>query len=297
MNDILSEIEVEAEVVTEKKELNKDYNLSSEEGNPVYSVIDDSTIEKSDILNEKEDYITEIDNVNKNSEESLFKPEFDTIYETEEKTVESFLKNEVDENITSESNDFVFNDITKSVFEMEVTDPEEISGEKQIILDFELPFSDNKENEKEISNNLNKKQNIITEDTNLDNNDLQELSMDVEFELKNSSKDNTENKKIEDTVEKISNHEDKINPFEQSINQTIASQSEKRKSHLEAFNHKFTHQFHKIDEMEKEPAYKRKGLDVNSDVQDSPSRLSLDKDNNDDLQIRSNNSFLHDNVD
>ena len=284
MNDILSEIEVEAEVVTERKELNKDYNLSSEEGNPVYSVIDDSTIEKSDILNE-------------NSEESLFKPEFDTIYETEEKIDESSLKNEVDENITSESNDFVFNDITKSVFEMEVIDPEEISGEKQIILDFELPFSENKENEKEISNNLNKKQNIITEDTNLDNNDLQELSMDVEFELKKSLKDNTENKKIEDTVEKISNHEDKINPFEQSINQTIASQSEKRKSHLEAFNHKFTHQFHKIDEMEKEPAYKRKGLDVNSDVQDSPSRLSLDKDNNDDLQIRSNNSFLHDNVD
>ena len=287
MNGILSEIEVEAEVVTEREELNKDYNLSSEEGNPVYSVIDDSTIEKSDILNE-------------NSEESLFKPEFDTIYETEEKIDESSLKNEVDENITSESsesNDFVFNDITKSVFEMEVIDPEEISGEKQIILDFELPFSDNKENEKEISNNLNKKQNIITEDTNLDNNDLQELSMDVEFELKNSLKDNTENKKIENTVEKISNHEDKINPFEQSINQTIASQSEKRKSHLEAFNHKFTHQFHKIDEMEKEPAYKRKGLDVNSDVQDSPSRLSLDKDNNDDLQIRSNNSFLHDNVD
>ena len=50
-------------------------------------------------------------------------------------------------------------------------------------------------------------------------------------------------------------------------------------------------QFHKIEDMEKEPAYKRKGLDVNSDVQDSPSRLSIDKDNNDDLQIRSNNSF------
>ena len=110
-------------------------------------------------------------------------------------------------------------------------------------------------------------------------------------DLKDFGPGPTENKKIEDKVEKISNHEDKINPFEQSINQTIASQSEKRKSHLEAFNHKFTHQFHKIDEMEKEPAYKRKGLDVNSDVQDSPSRLSLDKDNNDDLQIRSNNSF------
>ena len=297
MNDILSEIEVEAEVVTERKKQNKYNNLSSEEGKPVYSVIDDSKIKKSDILNEKQDYITEIDNANENLEESLFKPEFNTIYETEEKIDNSSQKHELDENITSESNDFVFNDITKSVFEIEVTDPEEISGENQILLDFELPFSEDKENEKEISNNLNKKQEIITEDANLDNNDLQESSIDVEFELKNSLKDNTENKKIEDTVEKISNHEDKINPFEQSINQTIASQSEKRKSHLEAFNHKFTHQFHKIDEMEKEPAYKRKGLDVNSDVQDSPSRLSLDKDNNDDLQIRSNNSFLHDNVD
>ena len=297
MNDILSEIEVEAEVVTERKKQNKYNNLSSEEGKPVYSVIDDSKIKKSDILNEKQDYITEIDNANENLEESLFKPEFNTIYETEEKIDNSSQKHELDENITSESNDFVFNDITKSVFEIEVTDPEEISGENQILLDFELPFSENKENEKEISNNLNKKQEIITEDANLDNNDLQESSIDVEFELKNSLKDNTENKKIEDTVEKISNHEDKINPFEQSINQTIASQSEKRKSHLEAFNHKFTHQFHKIDEMEKEPAYKRKGLDVNSDVQDSPSRLSVDKDNNDDLQIRSNNSFLHDNVD
>ena len=297
MNDILSEIEVEAEVVTERKKQNKYNNLSSEEGKPVYSVIDDSKIKKSDILNEKQDYITEIDNANENLEESLFKPEFNTIYETEEKIDNSSQKHELDENITSESNDFVFNDITKSVFEIEVTDPEEISGENQILLDFELPFSEDKENEKEISNNLNKKQEIITEDANLDNNDLQESSIDVEFELKNSLKDNTENKKIEDTVEKISNHEDKINPFEQSINQTIASQSEKRKSHLEAFNHKFTHQFHKIDEMEKEPAYKRKGLDVNSDVQDSPSRLSVNKDNNDDLQIRSNNSFLHDNVD
>ena len=164
-------------------------------------------------------------------------------------------------------------------------------------MDFELPFSDNKLDEKEISKNLYEKKDVIIEDNNFDNNDFQELSMDVEFELKNSSEGDIENNKIEETIEKISNHEDEKNPFEQSINQTIASQSEKRKSHLEAFNHKFTHHFHKIDEMEKEPAYKRKGLDVNSDVQDSPSRVSLDKDNNDDLQIRSNNSFLHDNVD
>jgi cell division protein FtsZ len=49
--------------------------------------------------------------------------------------------------------------------------------------------------------------------------------------------------------------------------------------------------------MEKEPAYKRRGLELEDDLNDSPSRLSLDSDSNEDLQIRSNNSFLHDNVD
>ena len=151
MNDILSEIEVEAEVVDETNKKNSVYNLNLEEEDPVYSVIDDSTIDKSNISNDKDDYITEKNNTNENSEESLFKPEFDNIYQTEEQIEESSPKLKVDEENNLESNDFVFNDITKSVFEMEVTDPEEISGEKQIILDFELPFSENKENEKEIS--------------------------------------------------------------------------------------------------------------------------------------------------
>ena len=42
---------------------------------------------------------------------------------------------------------------------------------------------------------------------------------------------------------------------------------------------------------------KRKGIDLNSDVDESPSRTTLDIDNNNNFQIRSNNSFLHDNVD
>ena len=71
----------------------------------------------------------------------------------------------------------------------------------------------------------------------------------------------------------------------------------KRKSHLEKFNHKFSNQYSKIEDLEKEPAYKRKGLDIEDSSEQLPSRLSIDNDSNDDLQIRSNNSFLHDNVD
>ena len=57
------------------------------------------------------------------------------------------------------------------------------------------------------------------------------------------------------------------------------------------------HQLQRADDLEKQPAYKRKGLDLDANLPDEPSRTTLDTDNNDDLQMRSNNSFLHDNVD
>ena len=51
--------------------------------------------------------------------------------------------------------------------------------------------------------------------------------------------------------------------------------------------------------MEREPAYKRLGFDLEDAAEEvnPPSTMSLDKDSNDDEQLRSNNSFLHDNVD
>ena len=91
--------------------------------------------------------------------------------------------------------------------------------------------------------------------------------------------------------------ENSSSPFERPIDKTIAEQSESRKEHLKAYNHQFSQQYHKIEEIEKEPAYKRKGLNLDDSLPDDPSRLSLDKDSNNDLQLRSNNSFLHDNVD
>ena len=86
-------------------------------------------------------------------------------------------------------------------------------------------------------------------------------------------------------------------PFDQSIDETLATQNEKRKEHLKAFNHKFMHQLQRVDDLEKQPAYKRQGLDLDTDLPDQPSRTTLDTDTNDDIQMRSNNSFLHDNVD
>ena len=47
------------------------------------------------------------------------------------------------------------------VFEMEVIEPEEISGENQILLDFELPLSERNVDQERTSNNLSEKEEEI----------------------------------------------------------------------------------------------------------------------------------------
>jgi len=90
---------------------------------------------------------------------------------------------------------------------------------------------------------------------------------------------------------------DGVSPVEMSIEEILKSRAEERKSKLKNFNHKFNNP-NRIDDLEKEPAFRRLGLDVTSmPNQNPPSRMSIGMDSNDDMQLRSNNSFLHDNVD
>lgn len=105
-------------------------------------------------------------------------------------------------------------------------------------------------------------------------------------------------KKTEPEVKKTPVFETE-SPFEMTIEETLKARSEERKRKMKEFNYKFNNSATYIDEIEKEPAYKRMGIDVTSAPTDSnaKSRMSLGTDSNDDLQLRSNNSFLHDNVD
>ncbi len=90
---------------------------------------------------------------------------------------------------------------------------------------------------------------------------------------------------------------DAVSPVEMSIEEILRSRAEERKNKLKSFNHKFNNP-NRIDDLEREPAFRRQGLDVTSmPNQNNQSRMSLGIDSNDDIQLRSNNSFLHDNVD
>ena len=91
---------------------------------------------------------------------------------------------------------------------------------------------------------------------------------------------------------------DAVSPLEMSIEESLKFRAEERKRKMKEFNHKFNNSNSQIDEFEKEPAYKRMGIDITSTPNtNNQSRMSLGIDSNDDVQLRSNNSFLHDNVD
>ena len=113
----------------------------------------------------------------------------------------------------------------------------------------------------------------------------------VEFESKlNNSKENNSTES--------SNKNNNVLPEENSISDFQKHRSEERRLRMKEFNYKFNKS--KINDINDEPAFKRKGIDideVNNSGQQNISRTSLNEDESNDIKIRKNNSFLHDNVD
>lgn len=91
---------------------------------------------------------------------------------------------------------------------------------------------------------------------------------------------------------------EEIDPMTTPISVMLKERANERRRKMKDFNYKFNNA--KIDEIEREPAYKRQGVSLDESKPSSDtitSRLSVGTDDNDDVQLRSNNSFLHDNVD
>lgn len=91
---------------------------------------------------------------------------------------------------------------------------------------------------------------------------------------------------------------DEIDPMNTPLSELLVARADERRRRMKDFNYKFNNA--KIDEIEKVPAYKRQGInleDAQHSSETNASRMSVGTDDNDDVQLRSNNSFLHDNVD
>ena len=101
---------------------------------------------------------------------------------------------------------------------------------------------------------------------------------------------------VNSSLEKDKSNDD-LNPFNNPIAKALAKRTEERKIKLKEFNYKFA-KARRVLDMEKEPAYKRAGIELESDIiRDDISATKIEEDNDGNLELKSNNSFLHDNVD
>ncbi|TPV31931.1 cell division protein FtsZ [Paucihalobacter ruber] len=212
---------------------------------------------------------------------------------------------------------FIINEVKK---ETPVIDtPKE---EEQITLTFDLPLTPKKENTPKEPENEDKVMFTLDEDyKDLDVNSYIEIVTVTEaneagekrYVLEDLHEDEAETKvqKKQPAVEEpvfekkvIKLEEDtaeaaqEIDPLTSPISELLKERANERRRKMKDFNYKFSNA--KIDEIEREPAYKRQGVNLDESSHSSEtitSRLSVGTDDNDDIQLRSNNSFLHDNVD
>ncbi|WP_299677072.1 cell division protein FtsZ [uncultured Dokdonia sp.] len=109
-----------------------------------------------------------------------------------------------------------------------------------------------------------------------------------------------EKKTIAPEVTPEDEKEEEVDPMNSPISKLLVDRAAERKRKMKEFNYKFHHNQSRIEEIEKQPAYKRMGIDLDDKTPDKEgnlSRTTLSTDENEDIQLRSNNSFLHDNVD
>lgn len=103
----------------------------------------------------------------------------------------------------------------------------------------------------------------------------------------------------EDVETDESTDDEPADPLNTPISKLLKDRTEERKKMMKEFNYKFRNSASKIEDIEKQPAYKRMGIDLDeteSSEDTNISRTSVNTDD-DDIELRSNNSFLHDNVD
>jgi len=105
-------------------------------------------------------------------------------------------------------------------------------------------------------------------------------------------------KKIVTETEQSEVSSEEVDPMNNPISALLKERADERRRKMKDFNYKFNSS--KIEDIEKIPAYKRQGVDLEDaqhSSETSASRTTLGMDENDDLQLRNNNSFLHDRPD
>ena len=246
--------------------LDDEQQLQHELGSGQIQMFDSSLMNRDENIERKfEDYIPTSDNI---------------------KSIETdceIVQDEISVKI-NEVDNFVVNDISDAVNDIEVLDYEVVIAENSDSLSIvDFPLQQNLKEQKVLFH-LNKDEKIV------DQNDEQQKIKRYVLKLEEEEDEKNENKNLKDELNKFS-------PINNSIAEGLARRKEERKNKLVEFNYRFNKNL-KTEELEREPAYKRQKVDFNSDENESSiSNTTIGEDSSKTDVLRTNNSFLHDNVD
>jgi cell division protein FtsZ len=236
-----------------------------------------------------------------------------------------FIRNlDVTFEIVSPIKDLDFVISSSEVKKIEVVEPKIFEKEEQATFSFDLPLFKSepvKQEENkiifELSNetkdiNVNQPVQFVPV-TELTDNGIIKYTLEEYTEVENTLLDSKQNDAVVeevipeelnitlkqiDIVENTASRLENISPMDMTIQESMKLRTEERRKKLKEFNYKFHNSMSRDEELERVPAYKRQNIELTKvQINGTNSRISVGTDSNDDLQLRSNNSFLHDNVD
>ena len=299
----------------QKKEINdSDYIINNETS---LKILITDEIKNIDVICEevKGNDINDSNKYNLNSDyESNIEFKETQMVDSFEKNKESFDQSSTVLSDQEFEGSFVINDISENIESFKTNNEEllDIEKENQITFDFGIPLSRIKDNEVKSDDSINF---ILDDFETYPVKNPEQLNGIKPIKSKNSNSENEINDIYKSRVSTDISTSELLNievnepefvdsninneqaPFDKTIIETDSIENKKRMIHLKEFNYSFKNNS-SIDELEKEPAYKRYGLNLDeSELIHNVPKTVIETDENDDVTIKSNNSFLHDNVD
>jgi cell division protein FtsZ len=204
---------------------------------------------------------------------------------------------EMNSNLIINEDEIEINDVSLNINEIEVTSPEELKPIDQVSFDFDMPLK------KQIIESDKIVHELIEDINEIEVVNPVHIIPVTEVNGINANKSGIDdyeiiNKTVEPLASEAKNDNNVVvlNPLNSSISDGLSKRTEERKIKLKQYNYNFT-KANNIKSMENEPAFKRAGVSLDSIDQFKSSRSVISEDSNGEINLRTSNSFLHDNVD
>ena len=261
--------------------------VNSETKKVIYSLDDNQRIEKT-LIDEDEISDGEIEEINYKSKDDLSK---DNQIKIDSQINEILRDIEVEyEQVEYEKADYEIID-NELINEIEVFDIEEVMPEN-------IEIDESEENE-------------ITDGLFSNQLDLESVTEEVEFIKLDLDEEENPDEKDSKTNDLIINEEDSLEEQEVSLNITNENdhvfenpiqvdpldENRLRRENLKKYNYVFNDGNSSVEDLEKEPAYKRMGVQINSNINNEQVESKTVLNENNEIEFPEPNSYLHDNVD